>query len=63
MLLEDKEKLIPDKFRSLTDLTDFAVHYRYESYDDFGAEMDREAVIGTIQEFLTSVQQFVKRES
>jgi hypothetical protein len=47
-MIEDTGHDLPDDARSLVDLTDFAVQFRYEAYESVGAELDRSTTIGQI---------------
>ena len=39
--LKDQEESIPEQFYLLLDLTDFAVQYSYESFEDLSDNLDR----------------------
>ena len=54
-LTEDGE-LVPDKFRTLTDLTDFAVQFRYEAFDETSGELNRSEIIAQLSELVNQVQ-------
>lgn len=62
-LLEDQKQTVPENFRSLTDLTDFAVQFRYESFNDMGDAMDRELIMDHIQEFTDHVGELLKYQT
>lgn len=59
-LISDSGETIPDRFRPLSDLTDFAVQFGYAAFDVFEAELDRTAVIEDVQAFFNYVNALLK---
>ena len=47
-LLESGGEPVPSSFKELVDLTDFAVQFRYEAFNDIGDGLDRRSTIGDI---------------
>jgi HEPN domain-containing protein len=50
--LEESKIISAGEFYSLLDLTDFAVQYRYQAFEEIGAEIDRNAVVKEVRCFL-----------
>ena len=60
-LLKDKGEKVPKQFYTLVDLADFAVQFRYESFDDLGTEeFDRAEIIQKVNELATHVRNLIK---
>ena len=55
-LLRDNQIPLPEQFIFLLTLTDFAVQFRYESYEEYKGGFDRGAVTGLVEDFLIHVQ-------
>jgi len=54
-LLIDQGETVPQVFLSLSDLTDFAVQFRYEAYDDLTGELDRVQISRRVSELVDHV--------
>jgi len=50
-------------FISLIDLTDFAVQYRYQAFDDMEAELDRAEIAIEVGKFLEHITKSCKRKT
>lgn len=61
-LLQDGAQQIPPQFHYLFDLSDFAVQFRYELYDDEGEgeKIEREKVFNLIQEVVRHVERLIQ---
>jgi len=46
----------PPRFSELTNLTDFAVQFRYEAFEGLGAELDRAHVLGDVSDLVAHVR-------
>lgn len=57
--LEDNGCIEQGAYSSLIDLTDFAVHYRYQAFDEFEAGLDRSAVVDEVRRFLDAAGEIV----
>jgi HEPN domain-containing protein len=55
-LLSDRGQSIPGQFSALADLTDFAVQFRYESFDDLEGPFDRARTTQLISDLLRHVE-------
>ncbi len=55
-LLESKGSSLSEKFAWLSDLTNFAVQFRYESYEDVQHGLDRQGMITGLMEFMAYVE-------
>lgn len=60
-LLIENGVFVPDKFHALTDLTDFAVQFRYEAFDETGGELNRKEIIAQVAELVNHVQSLLVR--
>lgn len=60
-MLAESGQAVPDPFRSLTDLTDFAVALRYEAFEQDAERLDRSAVTRQVRDFLTWVEKLEQR--
>jgi HEPN domain-containing protein len=60
-LLEQCGETIPDNFRSLVELTDFAVQFRYEAFEGPDSEVDRMQVIDRVTELIKHVDDLLKK--
>jgi HEPN domain-containing protein len=58
-LLEDQNQTIPENYRSLTDFTDFAVQFRYESFDDLSSDIDRANVIDHVEGLVDYISRLI----
>jgi HEPN domain-containing protein len=58
-LLEKNGQHIPAHFRNLTDLTDFAVQFRYELFEYFETGLDRAETIDRVSKFSDYVEQII----
>ena len=54
-LLKDQKQTIEDEFHSLVDFTDFAVQFRYDAFEDFEDDLDRDEIVQKIQNFVNHV--------
>jgi HEPN domain-containing protein len=59
-LLESKNVFLPEQFSILTNLSDFAVQFRYESYEELNAGLNRKDIIIRISEFLEYIDQRIQ---
>ena len=59
-ILEEHGQNISSTFRSLIDLTDFAVIFRYEVYEDLGTPLDRRKIIEKVSTLLSHVEKILK---
>jgi HEPN domain-containing protein len=55
-LIQDKGQSLPDTFRELTYLTDFAVGLRYTVSAALGRRMDRPSLVGQISQVIEHVE-------
>jgi len=55
-MLEDQGESISDDVRSLVDLTDFAVQYRYEAFEDLEETLDRENTLLQVTSLVEHVE-------
>ena len=53
--------MIPIKLRQLVDVSDFAVQYRYESFEGFQDNLDRQDIIKTTGDFVLYVEELLKK--
>jgi HEPN domain-containing protein len=60
-LLSDHGENIPDQFGTLIDLTDFAVQFRYDFFDESDTELDREKLIQNVQQVLSHVDTLLSK--
>lgn len=58
-LLREQNENIPLEFEELEYLTDFAVIFRYELYEDNDALLDREAVLNKIRKLMELVKSVI----
>ena len=56
LLVEEAGEELPDDFGELVDLTDFAVQFRYEAFEDLESEVDRPALARRVEAFSRYVQ-------
>lgn len=61
-LLENEKVILPEKFANLKNLSDFAVQFRYESYEELNAGLDRKNLISRISDFLEYINQQIQSE-
>jgi HEPN domain-containing protein len=61
VLLEQGGETISDHFRSLVDLTDFAVQFRYEAFEGPDSEVDRMEVINRVTELIKHVDDLITK--
>lgn len=59
LLLEKNGQHVPSHFKNLTDLTDFAVQFRYELFDYFEAGLNRAETIDRVAKFSEYVEQII----
>jgi HEPN domain-containing protein len=59
LLVENGERL-PQDLQIPFDLTDFAVQFRYEAYDDLTSELDRVQVAGWVTELVDYVSSLLE---
>lgn len=62
-MLEDSENVLPSEFRALTDLSEFAVQFRYELLEDIDANLDRSQIIKSIADFLAYVKNSIQQKT
>ena len=62
-LLKDQKQTIPDEFQSLVDFTDFAVQFRYDAFEDFEDDLDRDEIVQKIQNFVDHVEKLLNTAS
>lgn len=55
-LLNQHGESIPERFKTLIDLSDFAVQFRYESFEDMGNELDRKEIIKSVSDLFNYIQ-------
>jgi HEPN domain-containing protein len=55
--------IAPGEFSALIDLTDFAVQYRYQAFDELASGIDRMAITAEIRKFLDCAIHSVDRAS
>ncbi len=58
--LVDSGVIDEGKFEDLLGLTDFAVFYRYQPFDELDAHLDRGATIQLVQQFIARAVQVVR---
>ncbi len=61
--LEENGCIGTGDFAELIDLTDFAVQYRYQAFDEFDAGLDRDAVADEVQRFLDLARKTVNKNA
>jgi len=59
-LLIDHGETVPQVFLSLSELTDFAVQFRYEAYDDMSGELDRIQITRRVSELVDHVSRLLE---
>lgn len=59
-LLEDHQQTIPPDFRGLVDLADFAVQFRYDSFEDLGHDLDRQKVRDQVAKLVDHVEALLR---
>lgn len=59
-LLDEHGEPVPERFHFLVDLTDFAVQFRYEAFEDFDEKLDRVEVIRQVAELVDHVEVLIK---
>ena len=59
-LLEEHEETVPEQYRGLIDLSDFAVQFRYESFEDLGGGLDRAEVILQVAKLVEFVEKLIE---
>jgi HEPN domain-containing protein len=59
-ILEENGQDVSSSFRSLIELTDFAVIFRYEAYEDQGSPLERLKIIEKISALLNHVEKILK---
>ena len=62
-MAEQEGDVLPEHLVDLVDLTDFAVQYRYEAFEDLGEEIDRQDLAVRIAELVRFVEQQVGERS
>jgi YD repeat-containing protein len=55
-MLEEHGEKVPEDFHDLVDLTDFAVQYRYDAFENLGEELDRSGVTKRVERFIRHVE-------
>jgi HEPN domain-containing protein len=60
VLLETHQAIVPEHLHTLMDLTDFAVQFRDEAFEEFGTELDREEIIQQVTELVEHVEKRIK---
>ena len=55
-LLESSGDTVPERFYALIDLTDFAVQFRYASFEDVDSQLDRAETIRQVTELVEHVE-------
>jgi len=58
-MLDDHGETIPEQFRALEDLSNFAVQFRYESFESLGGELDRDEVIRQVREIIEYIERLL----
>jgi HEPN domain-containing protein len=58
-MLEEHGEKVPEDFHDLVDLTDFAVQYRYEAFENLGEELDRSEVTKRVERFIRHVENYL----
>ncbi len=56
VLLESHRETVSERFYALIDLTDFAVQFRYASFEDFDNQLDRAEMIHQVTELVEYVE-------
>jgi hypothetical protein len=59
-MLEENGCVKESEYSSLVDLTDFAVQYRYQAFENTSLELDRKLVAFEIRKFLDHPQTLCK---
>jgi len=59
-LLEQHGEIVSEQFYLLVDLTDFAVQYRYESFEDLSDNLDRNDIIYKVKNLVKHVEEMIK---
>jgi hypothetical protein len=59
-LLEAHGEAVPESFHLLEDLTDFAVQFRYEAFEDLSDKLDRVGVIRQVTELVEHVENLLQ---
>ncbi len=59
-LLEEHKETVPEQFLILIDLSDFAVQFRYESFEDLGGDLDRAEVILQVAKLVEFVEKLIE---
>ena len=55
-LLQDNQIVLPERFQVIVSFSDFAVQFRYESYEEYGSNLDRDQIIRVVKEFVAYVE-------
>ena len=58
--MEEHEETVPEQFHLLIDLSDFAVQFRYESFEDLGGDLDRAEVVLQVGKLVEFVEKLIK---
>ena len=58
-LLKDNNQIVPPGFEELDYLTDFAVSFRYDSFESFDANINRKELIEKIKQLINLVQKII----
>ncbi len=61
--LEENGCIAGEAFSGLIDLTDFAVQYRYQAFDEIDVGLDRDAVTDEVSRFLERARETVRNIS
>jgi HEPN domain-containing protein len=59
-ILEENTCIQPQEFGGLIDLTDFAVQYRYQAFDEIEAGLDRRAIADEVRRFLDHAHNMIR---
>lgn len=62
-MLEDSGNGLPQEYRALADLSEFAVQFRYESIEDIDANLDRPQIIKSITSFLSYAENAIQKNT
>ncbi len=60
-ILNENQIPIPEKFSKLADLSYFAVQYRYESFDDFDGDINRNDILEDVTDFILYIEKKITK--
>ena len=55
-----RKETVPERFYALMDLTDFAVQFRYASFEDVDNQLDRAEIIRQLTELVEHVEKLLE---